>query len=140
MVVKSRVLEEKPSEPIDNIIQSEEGGYARYSAEYLCLTQKVRLTKIKSIDLHKAKLGRQDFVFVGEFRQFVWDRLDTLGWRVFVAIGKGISFEVRPDFTPEQAWAAWESYQEALGLGPDRLEDHASRQRTDPVWSWRSPV
>jgi len=56
---------------------------------------------------HIARIGRQSYVFTSEFRHYVWE---TESWRVFVAKGKGISFEVVDKMTSEQAWAAWADY------------------------------
>ena len=102
--------------PIDNIIQEDAGLVDRYLQEFLEFSRKVK----PKVAHHKAKMGPQSYTFVGsEFRFWVWDRPT---YRVFVSDKKGVCFEVPPEFTAQEAFAAWKLYLKDVGAPPLRCK------------------
>lgn len=70
-----------------------------------------RANSMRPVEFHKYHLGRQDFCWSGEHRQWVWE---TKNWRVFVSNIRGISFEVKEGLTAEQARSAWDDYRRRI--------------------------
>lgn len=66
-----------------------------------------------SVPFHKERLGKQDYIWVGEFRFWVWETPD---WRVYANNHKGTCFEIREDLSDEEALAAWVDYLEKIDL------------------------
>lgn len=65
------------------------------------------------VDALKAKLGKQAFTWVGEYRFWVWEGAD---WRVFASNIHGVSFEVREGLGREAALEAWNDFLSRVGL------------------------
>lgn len=66
-----------------------------------------------SVDAHKKALGKQDYCWTGEYRNWVWEGTD---WRVFCNNIQGTSFEVREGLTLKRAFLAWDDYRVKVGL------------------------
>jgi len=69
--------------------------------------------RLSCVDFAKKMLGRQDYTWCGEFRNWVWERGN---WRLFVNNTQGFSFEVREDLEREQVLEAWKDVRERLGV------------------------
>lgn len=54
---------------------------------------------MKPVDYFKKIFGRQNYVFQGSQRLWVWERGD---WRVYVGNNKGICLEIRQDVAEER--------------------------------------
>jgi hypothetical protein len=95
--------------PIINVIQSSHQALDRYYSD-LTTDIKAKIENpptLKTVELHKQKLGKQTTTWVGFGRFYVWIYPN---WRIFVKNGHGVSFEVKDDLTPEEAMVAWNEY------------------------------
>ena len=96
--------------PIENIVCQTSGGSKRWVEAYR------RFAKAggQSVALHKQKLGRQDCVFTGEFRNWAWGR-DR--WTVLVS-KRGVELSIPRETSMQMAWKLWRDYLQTLGLAP----------------------
>lgn len=108
---KSRILEEKPSTPIANILQTEPGAMEFYTRRQLRVADILR--NFPAVDFHRTRLGRQSFCWTGVHRYWIWD-LPPL--RLFVNNQKGIGVEVDPTLTVDEALDNFGLYEEILGI------------------------
>ena len=102
------------STPLVNIgWQTEEGLEPRESAQLLDECMAMHLALRPPVDSLRAKLGKQAFTWVGEYRFWVWEGAN---WRVFASNIHGVSFEVRAGLTKQASFAAWLDFQQKVGL------------------------
>lgn len=108
------------STPMVNVVSREH--VDRFFAEALFIHQVAHLSCPKAgghstKEFVLSRLGRQDYVWTGHARNWVWERgTEGRRWRAFVS-RRGLSFEVDPDATEADALAAWEDFKEALTRG-----------------------
>jgi hypothetical protein len=87
------LLNQSPSDPRNQ----------QYSLEFISL----RPSDISSFKLNKSKLGKQKYcIMAGFYRCWVWEGEN---WRAYVS-KRGLSFEVLPHLSIDEAWAAWQEY------------------------------
>jgi len=108
---KSSILEEKPTTPIINILQTEEGAMDFYLRRARRVGELVH--QLKPVIYHQSRLGKQHFCWTGVRRYWVWDFAPV---RLFINNQKGIGFEVDPSLTVDEALNAFGVYEEALGI------------------------
>lgn len=108
---KSRILEEKPTTPIENILQSEPEAMDFYRRHYLRLSE--TMLNFSPVTFHQSRLERQHFCWTGVHRYWIWD---FPPFRLFVNNQKGVVIEVDPDLTVDEALDNFGIYEEALGL------------------------
>lgn len=64
-----------------------------------------------------AKLGRQDYVWTGSVRNWVWERRDAgPRWRAYASV-RGFTFEVPEGCSREDGTAAWDDFKERITEG-----------------------
>jgi hypothetical protein len=98
--------------PIVNKLQE---SISEWTPDYLRAMTVIRERRGKTslVDYHKAKLGRQQRTFNGEYRYWVWE---TGTWTIYVSNIKGVGFEVAEMFSKRHALEAWADYKERMGI------------------------
>lgn len=89
--------------PITNILQSDMFIYDEYLRKYSSISSSNK-PLVKS---HKNKLGEQNYCWNGKYKYWIWE--NNL-WRCFVSNVRGIGFEVKSNFSLNQAYDAWLDY------------------------------
>src|SRR5574338_969988 len=113
-------LEDNLTTPLENIISVRGKHWTKYRKDSMILRAKIRDSGESLVDFHKARLGKPQGTFTGEFRFSVWESSDTgeIVWRVFVNKAKGICFEVDPKLPQKRAMEAWDDYIKAVTPTP----------------------
>jgi hypothetical protein len=107
------------STPISNILQFELESFEMYCESLRALDWQLKGDIVKHF---KGVLGKQDYTFTSEVRNYVWESKDTHGlWRVFVSNKKGIYFEVSENASIETAKIAWNDFLSKIGKNQDQL-------------------
>lgn len=91
--------------PIQNILDQDRSDprNLQFLSEFLSL----RPSGISSLELNKTKLGKQKYCLtIGHIRCWIWEGEN---WRAYVS-KKGLSFEVLPELSLDEAWKAWQEY------------------------------
>lgn len=98
------------STPILNIIQQGRDPFKmrdRLQALTAWVLSRPSALEMGAVEYMKSIWGRQDYCFDTYRRYWVWE---GKGWRAFVNRDAGISFEVRKDLSPDEAWAEFEKF------------------------------
>ena len=120
----ARRVEKMDTDTIDNVLMGETAEnrlspryeeYCRQSKQfYRDLHDACERFKLNTVGLHQSILGAWDFTFQsGGYRYRVWE-FPT--WRIFVANGYGVGFEVLQGIAPEDAMTAWKEYIKKMDL------------------------
>ncbi len=99
--------------PIENIIDM-----STFVTKYMTFCENLRIhiripLKKSLVDAHKLQLGKQNKVFQGSHKFWIWEYPT---WQVLVSNIKGICFEVDDNLTPLQAENAWDEYKSLMGV------------------------
>lgn len=108
---KSAILEEKPTTPIENILQTEPGAWEFYRRRYMRLSHAMK--DFKPVTFHQMRLDKQHFCWTGVRRYWIWNFPPI---RLFINNQKGVVFEVSPDLTVDEALDAFGLYEEVMGI------------------------
>jgi len=110
-MITSSILEDKPTTPIEMILQTEPEAMDFFRKRYLRLNHAMR--DYKAVSFHQARLGKQSFCWTGVRRYWIWEFPPI---RLFINNRKGVVFEVAPDLTVDEALDAFGVYEEVMGL------------------------
>jgi hypothetical protein len=100
---------EDETTPLQNILSqnSSDPRNDQYVSEFI----RLRPNNISSVDLNKSKLGKQKYcIITGLIRCWVWEGEN---WRAYVS-KEGLSFEVLPSLSLDEAWSAWQEYRNRI--------------------------
>lgn len=81
---------------------------------------------MKPVEFFKTCLGRQNYTWTGEHRNWVWE---GLGWRVYVSNIQGIGLEVMCDLKKEHVQAAWADFRARIDLTDEAVSTMKMRMR-----------
>ena len=103
------MLKQDETTPIQMILSQnpDDPRNTRYVSEFISL----RPIGMSSIQFHKQRLGKQKYCFMGLVKYWVWEGKN---WRASVS-KRGLSFEVLPALSIDEAWEAWQEYRSLMG-------------------------
>ncbi len=87
--------------------------FQNFHTEIMALHAGPNSEKLKPVAWMKSKLGKQSYMWTGEFRFHVWE---CSKWRCYVNNEKGICFEVIDGLSAQEARSEWENFMKNVGL------------------------